>query len=218
MTRLEILLWSVLVAALAWPVAARADHYRQGPPVAEAYALSMELSNQAAAMCHDVERLICSNDDRDDILDELRDVADELDDFNRTLREADRNPRKWDKLCDRAEDVQEELEELDEEIHEAVDRLNRHSRQANFAVGPRVSYRGYYAATPETWLASRAAPGGALRLTQITGGVTPQGSRYSTPYRGAAEGYTRLRSGAPLEARVHLMLSLGEEIHRLAHR
>lgn len=217
MTRLEILLWTVLVAAMAWPVAARADHY-QASPVLQVYGLSMQLSSEAAAMCYDIERLICNDDDRDDVLDELRDLADELDDLNRTLGEAARNPRKWDKLCDRAEDVQEELEELDEEIHEAVDRLNRHSRQANFAAGPRGSYRGYYAASAETWLARRAAPGGALRLTQITGGVTSQGSRYSTPYRGAAEGYTRLRIGVELEDRVHLMLSLGEEIHRLAHR
>lgn len=220
MTRLEISLWALVMLALA--TTTKADHRYFGPPVQEAYALSIELSREAAALSYDAKRLLCHCNDYGDVREELRDVAEELNDLNCALREAVYKPRKWNRVCDRAEDVVEEVCELDEEIHEAIDDLNRHrprftsfSQPAFVPRGP-SHYRSLYRTPPDVSAALRFGPSGP-RLVKHVNPVTPRGIPLSAPYRGVAEGYVSPTRGYELIDRVHRMRALAEEIHRLAH-
>ena len=218
MTRLELSLWAaVMLLMIVATTTAKADHFRPGPPVERAYALSIELSRQAAALSYDAERLLCGTNDLDDVLEELCDVADELDDLNDTLRAATFRPRKFSKLCKRAEDVLEEVCELDEEIHEAVDDLNRHRpRQTAYVPRGPSHYRSLYRTAPDVAISFRIGSG-SPRLVAHTRTFSSRGLPRSVPYRGAAEGYVRPRVGCELEQRVRTMRAIAEELHRLAH-
>jgi hypothetical protein len=217
MTRMEMLLWVLVMLALASATTAKADHLYAGPPVGQAYAMSIELSREAAALSYDVERLLCDCNDYNDVLEELCDLAEELDDLNASLRQATFKPRKWNRVCKRAEDVVEEVCELDEEIHEAVDDLNRYRpRQTAFVPRGPSFYNSPYRTAPDVAVSLRFGTG-RTRIVKHINPVTPRGIPVSAPYRGAAEGYVKPRLGYELEERVHRMRALAEEIHRLSH-
>ncbi len=222
MPRLEMTLWTPVMLALAFATTAKADPPYQGPPVGQAYALSIELSREAAALSYEVERLLCDCSGYDDVLEELCDVANELEDLNRTLREATFNRRKWKRVCRRAEEVMEEVCELDEEIHQAVDHLNRYRpRLTSFAPpafvprGP-SNYRSAYRNVPGVSVSLRFNSRRAQSAPHVNS-VTPRGIAWRDPYRGPAAGFVQPRVGYELESRVHRMRALAEQIHWLAH-
>jgi len=216
MTRLEMLLWSILTIALAWPMSAKADHYQPGPPIGEAYALSTQISRELSALEFDVRQNICDRHDRDRVLHEVRDVYRELDDLNRSLHDAARRPEKWDRICKRAEDVQKDLEDLDRDLHKAIDRMNRYRpREVAFVpVGP-SQYRSNYRTSGQSGLSLSFNAGGGGRVTLSSN--DPRRVPFSQPYRGPAEGYSPIPQGTEMLNHVHLMQALAREIHRLAH-
>ncbi len=217
MHRFEIALWTLVTAALAFASQAKADRYYAGPPVGEAYALSIQLSNEAAALSYDVKRLLCDCNDYDNVLDELCDVADELEDLNCALREAAFKPRKWNRVCRRAKDVVEEVCELDEEIREAVDDLNRYRpRRTAFVPRGLSHYRSVYRPAPDVAVSLRLGSG-RVRLVKHVAPISPRGIPASVPYRGAAEGFVMPNVGCELIDRVTRMRVLADEILRLSH-
>ncbi|WP_442481513.1 hypothetical protein [Aeoliella sp. SH292] len=211
MTRLEMLLWSLMVLALVGTASAKADPYYAGPPVQHANSLAIELSNQAAALTYEVDQVLGRCDERDEVIDELRDLAEDLDDFNKALHDASYNPRRWDRVAKRAKHVAKAVRELDEEVHDAIDHLNHGRGRQAAVVNPNLLPGG-----PAITLGFQRGPDGRTRLVER---VTPRnslGQLYSTPYRGPASGYTPLRVGMELEDRVHYMLSLAQELEQVA--
>lgn len=223
MSRLELTLWAATMIALGLAATAQAaPPCPAGLPLQETYALSIELSNEAAAMTYEVDQLLGRCKHRKDVLDELRDLGDELRDLNKSLEEASYNPRRWNRVRKRTDDVLEEVEELDEEIHEAIDDLNRDRPRHTVLPprGPSFYNSGFPAAEVRTGgvtFALRIGSQRGPRLVAFPEQTNSLGQPLSRPYRGAPQGYARLRVGTELEERVHRMLDIASQLDRLAN-
>ena len=240
MTRLEMLLWTLAVAALAWPTDAQAQSIRYAPqsqyysngyyagaPSAEAFALSVELSREASALACDARNMITDRHDRHEVLDELKDVTEELEDLNEAIEDSLRNSRKWSRVRKRAEDLIEEIEDLDKDIHEAVDDMTRRNgirREAFVPVGqPHYlsQYRQPQYRQPATSVSIRIGSRAGISINSgssrtssrvVSGPTLPPPPGYSQPV------YSSALAGNELLNHVHMMQALAQEIHRVAQQ
>ncbi|WP_425399757.1 hypothetical protein [Aeoliella sp.] len=217
MSRLELTLWAATMLALGLSATAKAaPPYLPGPPLEQTYALSIELSKEAAAITYDIDQLLRGKD-RKEVLEELRDLADELQDLYEAIEDANFKPRKWNRVHKRTDDVLEEVAELDEEIHKAVDHLNDRPRQT--AIPPRgpAFYRSNARSGPGVNVAIRIDGRGRSRWQATEERANSLGQPQSVPYRAATPRYVPLRVGTELEQRVHRMLAIAQELDRLAN-
>ncbi|QDU57142.1 hypothetical protein [Aeoliella mucimassa] len=228
MTRLEMLLWTLAVAALAWPSAAKAQtsYYYQNP-ASEAFSMSVELGREANALAYDARTMISDRHDRNEVLDELEDVMDELEDLNKALHDAIRDPRRWDCVAKRAEDVLEDIEDLDKDVHEAVEDMNRYNRTKRPAFVP-INQPHYRTNIPQPGTSVTLRIGNSSQVTFSKGYTrnrTVHSFRNGTlppppnqRVQQVPQVYSPIPTGNELLNHVHLMQALAQEIHRVAHQ